>query len=45
MSEKRKEKRQKERVTPGWTDISGPGPASFYPDVPCTTLRWLNITL
>ena len=33
---KRKEKRMK--VTPGWTDISGPGPASFYPEVPCTTL-------
>ena len=27
-NEKEKEKKRK-RVTPGWTDISGPGPASF----------------
>ena len=26
---KRKNGREQERVTPGWTDISRPGPASF----------------
>ena len=30
-------KRQKER-TPGWTDVSGPGPVSFYTEIPCATL-------
>ena len=25
-----KKKKKKMRVTPGWTDISGPGPVSFF---------------
>ena len=30
LSEKMSQKKgQKERVTPAWTDISGPGPVSF----------------
>ena len=29
MSQKRERKERKERVTPGWTDISGPGSVSF----------------
>ena len=32
-------KEKKERVTPGRTDISGPGLSVFYPEVPCITLR------
>ena len=34
MSHTQKKKKEKERVTPGWTGISGPGP-----EVPCITLR------
>ena len=34
-----RKKKGRMRVTPGWTDISGPGPVSFYPEVPCTALR------
>ena len=26
---KRKEKKERKKATPGWTDISGPGPVSF----------------
>ena len=26
---KKNKKKDKKRVTPGWTDISGPGPVSF----------------
>ena len=29
LSEKMSQKKYKKRVTPGWTDISGPGPISF----------------
>ena len=29
MSVKMSQKKEQERVTPGWTDISRPGPASF----------------
>ena len=29
MSRKKKQTKNKKRVTPGWTDISGPGPISF----------------
>ena len=36
---KKEKKKNSIKVTPGWTDISGPGPVSFYPEVPCTTLR------
>ena len=31
-------KKDRKRVASGWTDISGPGHGSFYPEVPCTTL-------
>ena len=31
------EKKEKKRVTPGWIDISGPGPVSFLPEALCTT--------
>ena len=27
--EKKERKKERERVTPGWTDISGPGPVNF----------------
>ena len=27
---RKKKKKKRMRVTPGWTDISGPGPVSFF---------------
>ena len=36
---KKEKKKNRIKVTPGWTDISGPGPVSFYPEILCTTLR------
>ena len=38
LSEKMSQKKENKRVTPGWTDISGPDPVIFYPKVSCTTL-------
>ena len=38
LSEKMSQKKERKKVTPGWTDTSGPGPVSFYSEVPCTTL-------
>ena len=37
LSEKMSQKKRKKESETGWTDISGPGPVSFYPEVPCTT--------
>ena len=31
-----KKEKKNERVTPGWTDISGPDLARFYPEITCT---------
>ena len=38
--EKKEKERKKERkrMTPGSTDISGPGPVNFNPEVPYTTV-------
>ena len=43
LSEKlpRKKRKGKKRVISEWTDTT----EVFYPEVPCTTLRWLCITL
>ena len=39
LSEKKSQKKDKKRVTPRWTDISGPGPVSFLSRRSFTTLR------
>ena len=42
MSRKKKQTKNKKRVTPGWTDISGPGPISFLPR---SSMYYITLTL
>ena len=42
LSEKMSQKKDKKRVTPGWTDISGPGPVSFLSR---SSMYYITLTL
>ena len=42
MSRKKKKTKNKKRVTPGWTDISGPGPISFLSR---SSMYYITLTL
>ena len=42
LSEKMSQKKDKKRVTPGWTDISGPGPVIFLSR---TSMYCITLTL